>query len=98
MEITSMIRKPVIKSVQTLWEKTPVCYHLFLGHVRATIQDMRIMLKPSHARASTMEGAMETIIDLSPMMSVRLFVPKMTPILPYTWLISVVSQLNQVHA
>ena len=98
MEITLMIRKPVIKSAQSLWEKMHVFYHLCLDHARATIQDMHITLKPSHARASTTEGAMAITIDLSQMMSVRLFVPKMIPTLPYTWLINAVFRSNRVHA
>ena len=98
MEITLMIRKPVIKSVQTLWEKMHVFYHLCLDHARVTIQDMHITLKPSHARASTTEGVMAITIDLSQMMNVRLFVPKMTPTLPYTWLINAVFQSNRVLA
>ena len=89
-----MIRKHVIKYVQTPWEKMHVCYHLCLDHARATTRDMHITLKPSHVRASTMEDAMAIIIDLSQMMSAKLYALKMIQILPNTWSTNVAFQLN----
>ena len=79
-ETTLRIRKHVTKSVQIQLEKMHVCFQLLQDHVKDIILDMHTIQKPNLVSISLTVDAMETITDLSQMMSARLFVLKMIQI------------------